>query len=137
MALDDMYVRTLTKSRVMIRDKMINVCDLLDHLKAQDIITDEHISDIKAEKTPQDRTRRTLDILVKCSPKEKVFNAFCDALGAEEYEDIRDILRQEFEKLKNETNFTPLIAFSGHETARPAQVSSTDGRFSQKCSLIL
>ena len=121
MALDDIYVRTLTKNRVKIREMMSDVTGvLLDHLMINEIIKVEQRDSIMAENTATERKRIMMDILVKCSPKERVFNVFCDALDAVNYGNIRKILREDFEQLKRETNPTPLIV-SGHETTSPAQ----------------
>ena len=135
MALDDIYVRTLTKNRVMIRDNMTDVAGVLDHLMSEEIIRNEQYESIMAERTPTERKRRMMDILVKCSPKEKVFNVFCEALGAEGFKEAQNSLRNDFEKHKKETN--PIPTASGREVTRPAQVSSAaDGSFLWKFSII-
>ena len=103
MAQDDIYVKTLTKNRVMIRDKLSDVQSVLDHLLSKEIMREEQYESIMAERTSTERKRRMIDILVKCSPKEKVFNEFCDALVTAKCEEARDLLRKDFEKHLQET----------------------------------
>ena len=74
-----------------------------------------------AEKTSTERKRRMIDILVKCSPKKRIFNEFCDALVTAKCEEARDILRQDFEKHLQEIIRSPVTA---------------SGRFLE-CSLIM
>lgn len=98
--MDEVYVRVLNKNRIFMRDKISDVHGILDHLVGNEIIRNDHLESIISERTPSDRKRRMIDILVKCMPKNRMFDTFCLALGEEGFDQVKETLLADFEKFK-------------------------------------
>lgn len=99
-------MRVLNKNRIFMRDNISDVHSILDHLLGGEIIRNEQQESILAERTPTDRKRRMIDILVKCAPKSRMFETFCYALGEEGFAHVRDTLKSDFDKFKVATPTT-------------------------------
>ncbi|KAH3827043.1 uncharacterized protein LOC127881434 [Dreissena polymorpha] len=84
----------IRQNRTRLVNDITDLASILDDLMTDKIITDSMSQDILAKKTPNEKTRKLLDILAQRGPK--AFRRFCEALMNTQQDHIVEILDPEF-----------------------------------------
>ena len=95
---DDVYAKALSESRTLIKyqlsDGILN--DVLDQLRAKGILAEDQYNEIRSKRTPIERKRRLMDILIKHYKIKVTFNEFCEALKIVKHSEIAEYLKENF-----------------------------------------